>query len=124
MVTESPALGPDSSEPPVGVDAIGRAIEDAIASVAAAQGRLESGQTVLLDGLDARMRAIHAAVERSRAGDALSPRLMAPLQALAQGLERLEDALKRHAPKPPPPSAPPRRVSEAYGASPFHRRGS
>ena len=97
------------------IDAIAAAVADLTATLDGARGRLEAGEAILLDGLEARMAAIHAAVAQVR-GDEAAARLLPSLQTLAESLERLEGALKARVPRPAP-TAPPRKAAEAYGAA-------
>ena len=101
---------------PAEVGAIIAAVEEMAAAADGIGARLESGETVFIEGLDSRMRAVHAAVENCEEEDA-SPRLMPSLRILADSLERMEKALKAHKPRPVPTTAP-RKAAEAYGAAP------
>ncbi len=99
------------------LERIQRAIEEVAGMVTVAEDRLTSGGAVRLDGLDVRMANILAAVERA-GGDDLPPRLLAPLLALGESLERLEAGLKRLEAL----RTQPRRVAEAYGQRSGFRR--
>ncbi len=115
-MSEPPVVLVANPELPAEVGAIIVAIEEMTVAVDGVRCRLESGETVLVEGLDERMGAVYAAVEKT-GGDDVTPRLMPPLRILAESLDRLERALKAHKPRPAP-TAPPRRAAEAYGAAP------
>ena len=115
-MSEVPVVRIANPELPAEATAITAAVEATTAELDGIRVRLESGETLLIEGLDSRMRAVHAAVEQCR-GDDVSLRLMPPLRTLADSLERLEAALKAHKPRPAP-TRPPRKAAEAYGAAP------
>lgn len=115
-MTAPPAVRISNPELPPEVAAIAAAVEAMTADMDGLRARLESGETLLIEGLDTRMRAVYAAVGQCKEEDA-SPRLMPPLRLLADSLERLEQALKAHKPRPAP-TRPPRKAAEAYGAAP------
>ncbi|MEI6560254.1 MAG: hypothetical protein WCO00_17790 [Rhodospirillaceae bacterium] len=114
-MTQIPTIRVGNPELPAEIEAIIAAVEAMTAAMDNVRARLESGESVLIEGLDVRMRTVYDAVERTE-GDDVSPRLLPPLRVMAASLERLEAALRQHVPKPPP-SAPARKGAEAYGAA-------
>ena len=116
MTASGPAFADDAPELPAEAGAILGAVEAMSAALDGVRARLLAGEPVSLVGLDQRMAGLYAAVAGiSRDGEAAS-RLLGPLEALAEGLERLDKALRLRGAMPGP-SAPPRKAAGAYGAA-------